>query len=87
MKIEIKEKKKVTFDSLTVGQTFIDPEYDDSSVLMVVEPAIDIQLSTDREDDARYAGYAVDFSNGEIIGYGSAEEVIPVDTTLMARRI
>ena len=87
MKIEIKEDKKVTFDTLRLGQTFLDPEYEERAVLMVVEPAIDINLSTDREDDAIYAGYAVDLSNGVIMGYGSAEEVVPVDTTLTARRI
>ena len=88
MKIEIEEKKKVTFDILRAGQTFLDPDYDDSSVLMVVEPAIDILLENDMEDaDAMYDGYAVDLSNGTIVGYRSAEEVVLVDATLTVRRI
>ena len=86
MKIEFKEKKTVVFDSLAMGQTFIDPEYDDGSILMVVEPAIDVQLTTDKEDDVKYVGYAVDLSNGVIIGYESDEEVVPVNATLTAER-
>lgn len=89
MKIVIKESKGVKFGSLKEGQTFIDPEYEDgATILMVVMPALDVDITTDIAiADAEYAGYAVDLSSGMVLGYGSAEEVIPVDTTLTAEKI
>lgn len=86
MKIIIGQNK-VDFSTLKTGQTFIDPEYDNDTVLMVVEPAIDVDITTDREIAGReYAGYAVDLSTGAIIGYGSAEQVTPVDTILTVEK-
>ena len=87
MEIIIKENEKVHFDTLKVGQTFIDPEYDDCDVLMVVGTTPDVKLSTDRNDGAEYGGYAVDLSNGMILGYGTAEQVFPVVSTLTAERL
>lgn len=84
MKIIFSKKKEVEFSALTIGQTFMDTEYDDCAVFMVVEPAIDVDITSDRGDKAQYAGYAVDLTNGIIVGYGSAEQVIPVDATLTA---
>ena len=86
MKIEIKEKKRITFSTLMEGQTFMDIRYDDCVVLMVVKPALDINLTTDKDVGGQYAGYAVDLTNGIIIGYGSDEEVTPVDAALTAER-
>ncbi len=87
MEINIREKEKVQFDTLKIGQTFIDPEYDDYVVLMVVGTTPDVMVATDRDDGAEYAGYAVDLSNGMILGYGSAEQIWPVDATLTADRL
>ena len=86
MEIIIKEKKDVEFGTLSTGQTFIDNEYDADTVFMVVKPTIDVKIETFRDDNAEYFGYAVDLSKGRVYGYGSAEQVTPVSTTLTAER-
>ena len=86
MKIEIKEKRRITFGTLMEGQTFMDSGYDDCAVLMVVKPSIEINLTTDKAVGEQYTGYAVDLTNGLIVGYRSDEEVTPVDAALTAER-
>lgn len=85
MKIIVNDTKKFKFEGLSVGDTFIDnQEFDEDTVLMVVDVCIDLILKPDRlitGSDEIY-GYAVDLSSGTIYGYKADEMVIPVNSEL-----
>ena len=85
MKITINDTNAKRFDSLCVGDTFIDyQEFDEDTVLMVVDTCIDLNLEPDRliagSDEIR--GYAVCLGSGTIYGYKADEMVIPVKSEL-----
>ena len=85
MKITVNDTKKFKFEGLSVGDTFIDnQEFDEDTVLMVVDVCIDLILKPDSlitGSDEIY-GYAVDLSSGTIYGYKADEMVIPVKSEL-----
>lgn len=79
MKFTFKTASATKFDDLGNGQTFIDPEIDDSTVFIKASPNLDLNLTTDLDQVARkFDGYAVDLYTGEIGGYYADDEVIPV---------
>lgn len=80
MKLTFKDTKTVKFHELRDGQTFTDPEIDDTTVFIKVSPNLDLNLETDLNQVPRaFAGYAVDLYTGEIGGYYASDEVIPVE--------
>ena len=79
MKLTFKTASAITFKDLRDGQTFTDPEIDDTTVFIKVSPNPDLNLETDLNQVPRaFAGYAVDLYTGEIGGYYANDEVIPV---------
>lgn len=85
MKITVNNTNTKRFDDLYVGDTFIDnKEFDEDTVLMVVDVCIELKLEADTlitGTDEIY-GYAVDLSSGTIYGYKADEMVIPVKSEL-----
>lgn len=85
MKITVNDTNAKEFCNLYVGDTFIDnKEFDEDTVLMVVDVCIDLKLEADTlitGTDEIY-GYAVDLSSGTIYGYKADEMVIPVKSEL-----
>lgn len=86
MEILINDNRKVKFNTLMVGATFIDKEYDEDTIFMVVEPSIEVNITpdTDLVDIEEFCGYAVDLKNGGVMGYGPDEMVIPVKANVIA---
>lgn len=86
MEILINDNRKVKFNTLMTGATFIDKEYDEDTIFMVVEPSIEVNITpdTDLVDVEEFCGYAVDLKNGGIMGYGPDEMVIPVKANVIA---
>lgn len=84
MEIVFNTKNEIDFELLIEGDTFIDPEYDDSAVLIVVEPMIEVILKPNPKvvDEDEFYGYAVDLGTGALIGYKRTDKVIPVETKL-----
>ena len=76
--MEITKKKKnfiyVTFGELKDGDTFIDPEYMEGTVLMKCGTDWDDLVKNDEEFD----WFAVRLDNGDIYGYKDNEKVIKV---------
>jgi hypothetical protein len=85
MKITVNDTNAKRFGDLYIGDTFIDnQEFDEDTVLMVVDVCIELKLEPDTlitGTDEIY-GYAVDLSSGTIYGYKADEMVIPVKSEL-----
>ena len=81
-------KNEVDFGILVAGETFIDYDYDENSVLMVVEPMIEVNLTTNKtvSGGKEFCGYAVDLDTGAIIGYHYDEKVIRADAKVIVKR-
>lgn len=78
MKVNFKDNV-VTFDLLKKGETFIDPNYDDDTIIIKVEPCGDIHMTADEElTDKEFDGYGVDPHTGSVLGYYNEDEVIPI---------
>lgn len=77
MKVNFDEKK-VNFDTLKVGDTFIDENFDECTVLMVVGASIDVDICASSVVTEEFIGYAVDLSDGGLYGYRADEKVIPI---------
>ena len=86
MKIVFNNFNEVKFSTIHRGGTFIDPEYDESTVLMRVEPCGDVVLETDEEISGSYDGYAVDIQTGEVLGYCNNYKVVPVKAEIRVER-
>ena len=89
MNIKFDMEKKISFDELEVGDTFVDIRYD-RELWVVVAPEIDIILeedSTFADDDCKYWGYAVNLHNGKVNGFYRDEEVIEVDCDVKVKSI
>lgn len=89
MKISVNDTNAKRFDELFVGDTFIDTkEFDEDTVLMVVETCIELKLEPDTliAGTDEFYGYAVDLSSGAIYGYKPGEVVIPVKSELIVTR-
>ena len=88
METTIKYCNSSEFSELVAGDTFIDPEYDEETVLMVVNTCIDLVLKPDGEitKEGEYDGYAVDLTLGRIIGYNNSATVFEVESKLTAYR-
>lgn len=73
------------FGTLIEGETFIDPEYDEGTVLIVVKPMIEVILQANKDitDGDEFDGFAADLRSGAIIGYHNSDEIIPVSTELI----
>lgn len=85
MKITVNDTNAKRFDDLYVGDTFIDiKEFDEDTVLMVVDVVIELKLEPDTLITGTdvFHGYAVDLSSGTIYGYKADEMVIPVKSEL-----
>ena len=79
MNITFKNTNFVDFSTINRGDTFIDPDYDEGTILMrVAVSCCDVILNTDTDITDNYDGYAVDIQTGGIIGYYNSVEVIPV---------
>lgn len=89
MKITVNDTIAKRFSDLYVGDTFIDTkEFDEDTVLMVVDVCIELKLEPDTlitGTDEIY-GYAVDLSSGTIYGYKTDEMVVPVKSELTVTR-
>lgn len=87
MEIVFNSKNEIDFELLIDGDTFIDPEYDDCAVMIVIKPMIEVDLKANKKivDDDFY-GYAVDLGTGALIGYKRTDKVIPVETKLTVER-
>ena len=85
MKITVNDTNAKRFDDLYVGDTFIDnKEFDEDTVLMVVDVCIELKLEANTlitGTDEIY-GYAVDLSSGTIYGYMADEMIIPAKSEL-----
>jgi len=85
MNITFKNTNLVDFGTIHRGDTFIDPDYDEGTILMRVEAShCDVILSTDTDITYNFDGYAVDIQTGEIMGYYNSVEVIPVKAEVIA---
>ena len=85
MKITVNDTNTKEFCNLYVGDTFIDTqEFDEDTVLMVVEVSIELKLEADTliTGTDEFYGYAVDLSSGTIYGYKADEMVVPVKSEL-----
>lgn len=78
MKITFKNTNEVDFSAIGYGNTFIDQEYDEGTILMCVRACCDVVLGTDTAITEDFDGYAVDIQTGEIMGYYNDAKVIPV---------
>lgn len=87
MEIVFNTKNEIDFEILIEGDTFIDPEYDDGAVMIVVKPMIEVDLKANKKivDDEFY-GYAVDLLTGALIGYNRTDKVIRVDAKLIVNK-
>ena len=85
MKVNFKENE-VRFDTLKPGDTFIDKEYDEESVLVVVEPSLDVDLCESKLVEEDYFGYAVDLSGGNLFGFTADTLVVQVKTEVTVFR-
>lgn len=86
MKVTFKDTEKfVEFGKLRNGDTFIDQEYDEDTVLVRVEACIDVVLETD-EDTDEYDGYAVDIQTGKVMGYYKNNKVTPIEAEVIVQR-
>lgn len=81
-------KNEVDFGILVAGDAFIDYNYDEDSVLIVVEPMIEVDLKTNRKvvGGKEFYGYAVDLDTGAIIGYNYDDKVIRVNAEVTVKR-
>lgn len=88
METTIEYRNMLEFSELVAGDTFIDPEYDEETVLMVVDTCMDVVLKPDGEitKEGEYDGYAVDLTLGRIIGYNNFTTVFKVESKLTAFR-
>lgn len=87
MKITFKDTEKyVEFGQLPIGKTFIDPDYDEDTVLMRVDTCVDVDLITDTDVSEKFNGYAVDIQTGYIMGYYSTDKVIPVEAEVTVQK-
>jgi hypothetical protein len=79
MKTTIKTNE-VPFSKLKIGDTYIDKDFDEDEIFMVVEPSLDVMLLPDKEivGDTEFCGYGVSLTTGAIYGYPESELVIPV---------
>ena len=78
MNITFKNTNLVDFSTIHRGDTFIDPEYDEGTILMRVTACCDVVLDTDTEITDTFDGYAADIQTGEITGYYNDTKVIPI---------
>jgi hypothetical protein len=78
MNITFKNTNEVNFNTIHSGDTFIDQEYDEGTILMRVKTVCDVVLGTDTDITDNFDGYAVDIQTGEIMGYYNDTKVIPV---------
>ena len=89
MKITVNDTNAKRFDNLCVGDTFIDTkEFDEDTVLMVVDVCIELKLEPDTlitGADEIY-GYAVCLGSGTIYGYKADEMVVPAKSELTVTR-
>lgn len=86
MKITFKDTKFVEFGQLHNGSTFIDPEYDEGTVLMRVDTCVDVDLITDTDVSEEFNGYAVDIQTGYIMGFYNSDKVIPVEAEVTVQK-
>ena len=87
MKVTFKDSEKfVRFSQLRDGDTFIDPDYDEGTVLICVSASPDVVLGTDCEAEADYDGFAVDLDSGIILGYDNDTKVIPVEAEVVVQK-
>jgi len=86
MEILINDNREVKFNALMVGATFIDKNWGEDTIFMVVEPSIEVNITpdTDLVEVDEFCGYAVDLKNGGIMGYGPDEMVVPVKANIIA---
>lgn len=85
MKVTFKDNE-VRFDTLRVGQTFIDMDYDEDAVLMVVEASLDVDLGPSKLVEEEIVGYAVELSGGGVYGFRADEMVVPVESEVIVKR-
>jgi len=89
MKITYDLEKKVRFDTLYVGDTFVDVRYD-KELWVVVAPEIDILLEEDpayKDVGEEYYGCAVNLHTGRVNGFYGNEEVIKVECEIRVSSI
>lgn len=88
MKITFKDKNEVTFGTLSRGATFINPEYDEEEVFVLVEPVMDVDIKPDTDivDEDEYYGYAVSIREGYLMGFTINDKVIPVEVEVIVER-
>lgn len=86
MKITFKDSKFVEFGQLHNSDTFIDPDYDEDTVLMRVDTCVDIDLITDTGLSDEYDGYAVDIQTGYIMGLYNSNKVVPVEAEVTVQK-
>lgn len=81
----IDERNKVDFKTLTPGDTFIDPEYDETTIFVVIEETFDTRISSDLED-VTFDGYAAALNEcGKVYGYQAEEKIIPVSLEVIVK--
>ena len=85
MNITFKNSNEVDFRAISCGDTFIDPEYDEGTILLRVKAVCDVTLGTD-PDFTEFDGYAVDIQTGELQGYYNSNKVIPVRAEVEVKR-
>lgn len=87
MKVTFKDTEKyVEFGKLKNGSTFIDPEYDEDTVLMRVDTCVDVDLGTDTDISEEFNGYAVNIQTGRIMGYYDTDKVVPVEAEVIVQK-
>lgn len=89
MKITFKDSEKyVRFGELHRGDIFIDPDYDEDTVIMCVDTCCDVVLTTDADvcDGTEYDGFAVDLNTGTVLGYDNDYKVIPVNAEVVVEK-
>lgn len=79
----IDNNKQVKFQELKHGDTFIDPNYDDEAIFVVVRESLDVSIKPEVESE-EFFGYATAINdNGLVFGYKADEKVIPVDLKII----
>lgn len=87
MKVTFKDTEKfVEFSKLRNGDTFIDQEYDEETVLVRVEACIDVVLEADEDVTDKFDGYAVDIQSGRVMGYYKSDKVTPIEAEVVVQR-
>lgn len=87
MEVIVENKQTVQFESVLIGDTFIDEEnFGTDVVLMRIKPNNNYGSNIAIKGNIGYAGYAVNLSDGMIYGYLSHEKVCIVKSTLTATR-